>query len=37
MTRRKAPPPIAEPKEPAKPRNVVNRLVDIKCVDGGVR
>lgn len=28
---------MAEPKEPAKPRKVVSREVEIKCVDGGVR
>jgi hypothetical protein len=33
----KRPPPMAEPNEPAKPRKVVKRLVEMKCVDGGVR
>lgn len=33
----KAPPPMAEPKEPANPRKVVRREVEMKCVEGGVR
>ncbi len=28
---------IPEPKDPAKPRNVVSSDVEMKCVDGGVR
>ena len=35
--RAKKPPPIALPNEPAKPRNVARREVDMKCVLGGVR